>query len=172
MSKRPIKPFNEGILVRLTRLDVTEDDFALRTPSRKAVGEKFSPAPTRVELRDHCQRMHRTCGEPLRNATRQIQLEPAIHPLQSLVIPAVSIQPKPIDTLPEATVALRRHHYAPIQVHRNSGRGHPQGGRCRTVASSEYRFNVWSLLRYYIIGGWKMGMVRYYEFVGRSAAAG
>ena len=37
----PIEPFDEGILVRLARLNIPERDPAVDAPARKAVGEQF-----------------------------------------------------------------------------------------------------------------------------------
>ena len=43
VSIGPIEPFDEGILVRLARLNISERDPAVGAPARKAVGQELGP---------------------------------------------------------------------------------------------------------------------------------
>ena len=43
VSIGPIEPFDEGILIRLARLNISERDPTVDAPARKAVGQELGP---------------------------------------------------------------------------------------------------------------------------------
>jgi len=48
MAERAIEAFDQGILIQLARLNISQRDPSVRTPTRQAVGEEFR-AIVRIE---------------------------------------------------------------------------------------------------------------------------